>query len=102
MRWEWLTEKEYSQRAADGRLRDPRFLDPAFPVQFRRCFKAQIEGQEVIGVVCKSGKQMILGGILDESPLTLQRSLRFFNCLMWRCRWLHRRISPGKSARWGI
>lgn len=83
MRWEWLTENEYSQRAAGGRLRDPRFLDPAFPVQFRRCFKAYIEGQEVIGVVCKSGKQMILGGILNESPLTLQRSLRFFNRLMW-------------------
>lgn len=26
---------------------------------------------------------MILGGILNESPLTLQRSLRFFNRLMW-------------------
>ena len=72
MRWKWLTEKEYRSEAGQRRVNDPRFLDPTFPASFRRCFQVKEGNLDVIGVISKVEKQLIVGGILDENPDALR------------------------------
>lgn len=83
MRWKWLTEKEYRSEAGQRRVNDPRFLDPTFPASFRRCFQVKEGNLDVVGVISKVEKQLIVGGILDENPDALRLSLRFHHRLMW-------------------
>ena len=79
MRWKWLTEKEYRSEAGQRRVNDPRFLDPTFPASFRRCFQVKEGNLDVVGVISKVEKQLIVGGILDENPDALRCVGIFFS-----------------------